>query len=109
MWDAPRYCDSINRKGRPNSGTEDTLLLCYPPLNPVAEVVSPSQGNLPVIREPVAITDRHGHLLVVSLPQVLTPERQVSVDLLGLAIPGSIDLTGCRAPFSLLHDMWRGI
>ena len=76
-WDAQRYCDSLNRQGAPVSGTEDELLRLYPPLNPAEEIISDPDGTFPVIHEPTAITDPHGHVLVVSLPSVLTPARQV--------------------------------
>ncbi len=76
-WDAVRYSDEISRRGTEiDVDEEDELLDKYPPLCPV-EQITDGDGLLPVIRGPAVIADRHGNILVWSLPDVLPWSQQV--------------------------------
>ncbi len=76
-WDATRYVDKVSGTGTEIDVEEENQLLDkYPPLCPVAQVTD-GEGLLPVIRGPAVIADRHGNILVWSLPDILPTSHQV--------------------------------
>lgn len=76
-WDATEYARVAPNIAIPERHIEEQLLHDFPPLIPADQVIGRTEP-LPVVREPCVFVDKYDRMLVVSLPGVLSPHRQVS-------------------------------